>query len=469
MKNLLLISFFTLLLGSFSNVYGQEYKLKKLKMKTAENEHKEIYHIRKIVDSEDEIKEGPYESWYKKVKISEGQYKNNLRTGLWNFYSYLGDLSYQGTYIEGRMDGLWEYELHGKKSAEVYFTNDIMDSTFGFYPNGQKSYEVKYYEDQSGICISYYENGQMHEYIPLKEKKIHGLTTIFFYNGLVHKQLIYDKSRPEKLVSCYDFNGNIIYGGNLENGNGEYVQYYLPHEEGDDSLRVYSLENYQDYFLNGQASYIYRNGNPKTQGVYVNGIKKGKWDVYEESGSFKNTEEHKVSSSLLYLSDGTKFPYYIDRSLSRLVVAKFQDIEIPELSFEFEEADLTYEKDFEKKCRWFLKRNRRANESRFYSYNSYVLNSGSHSDLIQHDVYIKSRFNEDGEITNISSNKGNKELINESNRVLMLMPHFSPALYLGVPVPMNSEFHFIYIMQNSSTSNIRESLRMNGNFNLQNR
>jgi len=167
-----------------------------------------------------------------------------------------------------------------------------MDSAFKYFKKGQLQYELKNFSDRSGSINSYYENGTPREIIKLKENLIEGLTQIYFSDGQLHRTTIYAESTPKTKLKCYNQKGIEIYGGLLQDGNGDVVSYYIPNKRTKDTLVVKSIEHYKNNFLDGEALYIRSSGKAQRKGFYSKGKKRGTWVSYGKLGKFLRTREY---------------------------------------------------------------------------------------------------------------------------------------------------------------------------------
>lgn len=73
--------------------YGQDTKKKSIENKTPY--YKEVYYVLK---SNQEVKHGEYQKYTKAGLAEKGQFENNIKAGVWEFYDYGGNLEQRFNY-----------------------------------------------------------------------------------------------------------------------------------------------------------------------------------------------------------------------------------------------------------------------------------------------------------------------------------------------------------------------------------
>jgi len=164
-----------------------------------------------IIDEQGE-RQGAWKEFYLSGKIlAEGNYKDNIKIGLWKYYFQNGNLeqigSYdskgrskgkwtwyysnknirrqenffegisqglmteyaadstimvQGNYVDGTKEGLWTENVNGYRDEGEYLEDMREDMWKSYYPNDNLYFEGKYIDDiPDGKHIWYYENGKI--------------------------------------------------------------------------------------------------------------------------------------------------------------------------------------------------------------------------------------------------------------------------------------------------------------------
>jgi len=114
-----------------------------------------------------------------------------------------GEKDFEGSYKDGKKDGLWTvwYENGQKKEEGTYKDGESDGLVTSWYENGQKKYEGNYKQDAlgngipDGLVTSWYENGQKKYEAKYKDGKKDGLWTVWYENGQKKKK---ELTRMEK-------------------------------------------------------------------------------------------------------------------------------------------------------------------------------------------------------------------------------------------------------------------------------
>jgi len=110
-------------------------------------------------------KNGKFISWDEsEQKSDEGTYKDGKQDGLWTEWHDNGQKQSEKTYKDGERIGLWiEWHDNGQMSLEGTYKDGEQDGLFTqWYENGQKESESIYKDGkQDGLEPHWYENGQM--------------------------------------------------------------------------------------------------------------------------------------------------------------------------------------------------------------------------------------------------------------------------------------------------------------------
>ena len=162
MKNLSIITFFTLLLAFICDVQAQEQKVEfdpaKLKAEYfAEKEIKDKLEFSDKKGNQYRIRNSDY---------SKGLYIKKddkwLKHGIWFSHSS-GRLTSQTTWSFGKREGAYiSYHSNGEKNFEYEYKNDVKDGNWFQYNDKGKLVEQKVYKNGilEGPKISYHSNGE---------------------------------------------------------------------------------------------------------------------------------------------------------------------------------------------------------------------------------------------------------------------------------------------------------------------
>ncbi len=245
------------------------------------NHVKEIYLVRV---GDQKIKEGTWQQFFSDKLITKGRYTNNKKDGKWEFYDFSGEIDFTGFYAEDKKEGKWEYQINGKTSAILYYSNGVPDSIIGYFENGHKAVEVWRHPDGKGLIKTYYDNGSVKEVQPTLTGKPNGNYEVYFKNGMLHRRIKYRQAKMVSVLETFDMKGEMIDGGSLKDGNGTLEAYFLHDTTAYLPMQKYLILGFKDGIVNGIASHFYENGNLKSSGFTKNGITTGQWKFYTENG-----------------------------------------------------------------------------------------------------------------------------------------------------------------------------------------
>ncbi|MDR1761733.1 MAG: hypothetical protein LBR55_04725 [Bacteroidales bacterium] len=181
---------------------------------------------------------------------------NNIKQGMWKFYTPQEQVVCEGNYENGKRHGLWKwYYESGRVQAEGFYSADNMVQTW-----------KQYYESGNLHCVEEYENGkrngevvQFNEYGTkniegnYKENEKHGAWIVCGISNTAYEQ--YDFGSRVKTWKTVYANKKLQFKGNYVNNN--------PH---------------------GKHSYYYDNGNIEHVEYYNHGTAKKTWLYYNRDG-----------------------------------------------------------------------------------------------------------------------------------------------------------------------------------------
>jgi antitoxin component YwqK of YwqJK toxin-antitoxin module len=194
-----------------------------------------------------------------------------------------GNLSGEGITNEaGTRDGLWkEYYPNGAlRSTGIYNQGRRVGEWKFYHPNGQIEQTGSYNRDgkEEGTWMWYFPTGNILREEKYRNGKIDGLSTEYDETGAITAQGEYiDDHREGKWKFNY---GDHIAEEEYLNGmlNGSCKNYY---SDGIISFEGKFIEDTP----NGHHTWFYPNGNKKTEGDYVMGLKSGEWLKYNNDGT----------------------------------------------------------------------------------------------------------------------------------------------------------------------------------------
>ena len=280
------------------------------------------------------------------VYLSNGQYysqgdiKEGLRDGVWNFWYENGQIKSEGYYEngqirsekhykDGELDGVHtEWYENGQKESEANYKNNKLNGKFNvWYENGQKKLVGNTRDDQyDGKQTIWHANGQMEGVANFKNGKQDGENTEWYENGQKKLEEIWKDGKLEvklvfendKLVGktkySYYPNGQIWSEKNYKNDElvGEtYYEYYengqIERKRNFKDNRLVSQTTYSYYengekervknfreqilksgmgilTLDGKSTWWHKNGQKMFEGIFNYGILDVKWTRWYEDG-----------------------------------------------------------------------------------------------------------------------------------------------------------------------------------------
>lgn len=174
---------------------------------------------------------------------SEGNFNNNVRTGVWKYYYQNGQLEQSGSFKNGEEDGLWTW----------------------FYENGSVRREENYYRGkEDGPSVEYDRDGT----ILSKGEFIEGLEEgeWYYHVGDFTEKGFFKGGEKDGLWEQF-------YGSGAKKFSGQFIQGYP----------------------NGKHRYFYEDGKIKEEQFFEMGRRERTWRVFDELGN--------VSMSISYEDD----------------------------------------------------------------------------------------------------------------------------------------------------------------------
>ncbi len=135
---------------SFGNIMVEKTKDGKYIRKQFYPETKQMTHYNTFSDLELNVKDGPAKEWWDNGALSfEGQYENNLPTGIWKEYQIRDSKSYSiGEYKKGLPEGVWKVLLgSGMVVEEKSFLNGKRHGYYKIFSEDGRLLEKGIYEN----------------------------------------------------------------------------------------------------------------------------------------------------------------------------------------------------------------------------------------------------------------------------------------------------------------------------------
>lgn len=246
------------------------------------------------------IMEGPYELWYKGIKLVSGNFSNNEKVGLWKFNnlklpykdikgniidSLSQELYYQGSYKNDKKNGAWKYYLNKKPLCNIYFKDNLRDSTWkSFYQNSQLRFLINY---KNGLLNGLYEhfasNGKKIVSKEYSNDSLNGNYIMYNADGEIKIHIEYKMGRPFNVLDLKNKLNGRLDPGTLKDGSGT-----LKHYDKDDKL--YLLETYKNGKKHGLSEKYYTSsGKICEKGTFTNDIKNNDWEYLKSDGTKEKT------------------------------------------------------------------------------------------------------------------------------------------------------------------------------------
>lgn len=343
------------------------------------------------------IKHGLYNKYFNGILIIEGFYTDDNKDSLWKYNMNSTGIKYYGNYKNDLKEGEWVYMKNDTILAKINYLKDSIIYAIS-YQNNNKLIEEKFKTPGNGKCIKFYPNGNKRIEYNLKTNYLDSLVTIYFPNGKIHRKILMKNDEVFTCLETYDFQGNIIDGGNLNEGNGKYIQYTFDKTGKNESrLAIRTISNFENGIINGYFCRYDEKDSLSEEGEFFLGQKNGKW--------FESIR--KSNPYYYYLADKTianKFKLGLD-------------------SYNFSLFDIS--PDFPG-----------GDQSRIkFLVNNVKYPSSSREKGEMGTVYVSFIINKTGEIKNIKILRGvSKNIDNEVLRVISLIPMFLPGFADGMPV-----------------------------------
>lgn len=212
------------------------------------------------------------------------------KEGLWQTFYPNGQVKWEGTYVDGKKDGYFKtYTETGSLVTIDKYINDVLQTNA---PELAKL-EVK---------TTYYSNGKVKSEGPYKNNLPYG----------VHR--MYDENGSEQKADIYD-SGRIMAEGKLDSSGAQQGEWKEFHANG----QLKSIGKYVNGIKVGEWKFFFENGKMFETGKYDNrGREQGKWMWYYSDGNVR-----RESNFYNGLEDGN----FVEYNDSGAVITKGQYLE----------------------------------------------------------------------------------------------------------------------------------------------
>jgi uncharacterized protein (TIGR02145 family) len=249
------------------------------------------------------------------VKISEGEYKNNLENNKWTFYSN-NSIIEETDYELGQIHGVKKtYDKNGKiQSESLYKKGELHGIKKEFYENGEIYSTTEYVNGKkSGIytVFKYNQQGKQFECYYLNDKKNGKEINYNLTGNFIYWEYSYLNDEKEGPFKEYHDNGSIKNEGTFSKNrkNGLYKEYFL-----NGKLKLDA--NFTNDKRNGKHKTFYESGQIATEINYLNDKEHGSKISYYANGKIKEKAIVDTNSLAIYHYIGDYYMYNEDGTLS---------------------------------------------------------------------------------------------------------------------------------------------------------
>lgn len=156
-------------------------------------------------------KTGPYKKFHKAGFLAEwGWYKKGIKDSLWRTWNHEGELTYSGSYSDGKKVGQHlEWNDNSKLRAWETYANDQLQGTATYwYDSGKPSHELTYEDGvRQGNFKTWRDEGGLYLTGTYKNDEPHGLWTYYSREGQKARQVVYENGKE---IRSTDFLKNWI-------------------------------------------------------------------------------------------------------------------------------------------------------------------------------------------------------------------------------------------------------------------
>jgi len=251
-------------------------------------------------------------------KMSEGEFKDGIRTGRWITYYNSGAKEWEGDYndfktgrwIKHYESGAKEWEIDYKDGKEtgheiLYYENgakewegDNKDDQrtghwFEYYENGAKKWEGDRDNWKAGRWIEYYESGAKKSEGDYKDDVKIGRWIEYYESGAKKSEGNYEQRSSSGCCDVKSGRWTEYYESGAKKSEGDYnglkIGHWIEYYEGG---AKYEEGDYKDGLQTGHWIEYYKSGAKKWEGDYRDNRKAGRWTEYDENGKITRQEDY---------------------------------------------------------------------------------------------------------------------------------------------------------------------------------
>lgn len=218
------------------------------------------------------------------VKITEGLYEGDHKSGKWKYYTHNGVLFEEENFDEeGNQIDLWtQYHKNGKIKRQATYVKDTLNGyDVAYHDNGKiREHGYNWNGKANGRWEDYYQDGTLH-------------AVNFYVNGRYNgPQYFYDVTGDLRLVEYYDMGTHLqldncnkdssVYSSHKTVNPKDTISSHYPNGQKLNEITVVGNK----YF--GPAKWWYGTGALSSEGQHINGNRHGEWKWYYPSGKLKS-------------------------------------------------------------------------------------------------------------------------------------------------------------------------------------
>lgn len=162
--------------------------------------------------------------------IYEGHFKNNKPTGTFTYYDSTANVKAISQFSElGTKAHATTFNRYGKKSSEGNYINEKREGLWQFYNDDEVLIAEEFYENgiASGTWKNYYRNGALLEETNYKNGKKEGSWKQFFDDGPLKLTATYENGKLKGLATFFHPNGRVKISGPYKNNFKDGVWMYM--------------------------------------------------------------------------------------------------------------------------------------------------------------------------------------------------------------------------------------------------
>ena len=235
---------------------------------------------------------------YSEEKITEGNYIDGKKEGLWKSYYSNGSLKSEITFRHGEKYGKAKIFFENGNIAEegVWLIDKWVNKYKAYYQNGKLSYAWNYneYGTRSGYQKYFYENGKIKIEGEWEDGKEKGIIREYYPDGSIRSEKVFNKGKTETdSIVIYEIKEKVVTKSDDQSEQKDTTEI---HFKEPDSLGIFE----------GNGHHIFYNKYKKTdkEGIFDNGyLIDGKQYFYDEKGTLIKTAIYKDGKIIKIVSE----------------------------------------------------------------------------------------------------------------------------------------------------------------------